>query len=72
MKIKVKSIVNDLDRGESIGDGIDDNGSGGSGEVYNGSADPMLDLLSDSYLEEDRIFSVGDNRPSSCPIYTVY
>ena len=32
----------------------------------------MLDLLSDSYLEEDRIFSVGDNKPSSCPFYTVY
>jgi len=32
----------------------------------------MLDSLSDLYLEEDRIFSVGDNKPSSCLVYTVY
>jgi len=55
-----------------MGDG-EDNGGGGDGgeEVYSGSAEPMLVLLSDSYPDKDR-FSVGDNRPSSCPVYTVY
>ena len=50
--------------GESIGDG------GGSGNVYKGRAEPMLDSVSDSYSEDDSI-SVRDSRPSSCPAYTV-
>jgi len=51
----------------------DDNGSGGDGseEVYNGSIEPVLVSLSNSYSDEDR-FLVGDNRSSSCPVYTVY
>ena len=31
----------------------------------------MLVSLSDLYFDDDRIL-VGDNRPSSCPVYTVY
>ena len=51
----------------------DDDGSGGNGseEVYNGSMKPVLVSLSNSYSDKDR-FSVGDNRPSSCSVYTVY
>jgi len=45
-------------------------GNGGE-EVYSGSAEPMLVSLSDSYSDKDR-FSVGDNRPSSCPVHTIY
>ena len=38
-----------------IGDIDNNSGSGvGSNELYRGSADPILDLLSDSYSEEDR------------------
>jgi len=54
-----------------MGDGEDDGGGDGSEEVYNGSAEPVLVSLSDSYSDEDR-FSVGDNRLSSCSVYTVY
>jgi len=43
----------------------------GGEEVYSGSTEPVLVLLSDSYSDEDR-FSVGDNRLSSYPVYTVY
>ena len=55
-----------------MGDG-EDNGGGDDGgeEVYNGSVEPVLVSLSDLYSDEDR-FSVGDNRPSSCPVYTIY
>ena len=51
----------------------DDDGSGGDGseEVYNGSIELVLVSLSNSYSDKDR-FSVGDNRPSSCSVYTVY
>ena len=55
---------------ESIGDGdVDGGGGGGSEEVYNGSAEPMLVSLSDSYSEDDSIL-VYDSRPSSSPAYT--
>ena len=39
-----------------IGD-IDDDGGGGIGgdKLYRGSADPVLDLLSDLYSDDDRI-----------------
>jgi len=30
---------------------------GGSGDVYNGRAEPVLVLLSDSYSDDDRILS---------------
>ena len=51
----------------------DDDGSGGDGseEVYNRSMEPVLVSLSNLYSDEDR-FSVGDNRLSSCPVYTIY
>ncbi len=57
---------------ESIGDS-DVEGSGGVGgdDVYRGSTEPVLDLLSNLYSDEDRIFSVGNSRSSSCPAYTV-
>ena len=58
--------------GESIGDGDDDgsDGSGGGGkEVYNGSTEPVLVSLSDSYSEDDSIL-VCDSRPSLSPTYT--
>ena len=58
--------------GESIGDGdVEDGGGVGGDDVYRGSAKPVLDLLSDSYSDEDRIFLVGNSRSSSCPTYTV-
>ena len=59
--------------GELIGDG-DVEGGGGvdSNGIYIGSTEPVLDSLSDSYSDEDRIFSVGNSRSSSCPAYTVY
>jgi len=59
--------------GESIGE-CDDEGGGGDGgeDVYNGKVEPVLVSLSDSYSDEDRIFSVGNSRSSSCPAYTVY
>ena len=48
----------------------DDDGGGESGEdVYNGRAEPVLVLVSDSY-SEDKIISVYDNRPSLSPAYT--
>ena len=55
-----------------MGDSEDDSSGGDGGEeVYSGSAEPVLVSLSDSYSDEDR-FSVGDNRPSSYPVYTIY
>jgi len=55
-----------------MGDG-ENNGGGddSSEEVYNRSVEPVLVSLSNSYSDENR-FLVGDNRPSSCPVYTVY
>jgi len=53
--------------GESIGDGDDE----GSEDIYKGSAESVLVSLSDLYSDKDR-FLVGDNRSSSCPVYTVY
>ena len=39
-----------------MGDGDDnDSGSDGGEDVYNGSMEPVLVSLSDSYSEEDRI-----------------
>ena len=58
---------------ESIGEGDDEGGGGDGGEdVYSGKAEPVLVLLLDSYSDEDRIFSVGNSRSSSCPAYTIY
>ena len=58
---------------ESIGEGDDEGGGGdGSKDVYSGKAEPVLVSLSDLYSDEDRIFSVGNSRSSSCPAYTVY
>ena len=52
-----------------MGEGDDDCGGGEGGEdVYNGKAEPVLVSLSDSYSDEDRIFSVGNSRSSSCPV----
>ena len=45
-------------------------GSDGSEDIYKGSIEPVLVLLSDSYLDEDSV-SVSDSRPSFCPAYTV-
>jgi len=55
-----------------MGDGDDDGGGGGEGgeDVYNGKAEPVLVLLSDSYSEDEAI-SISDSRPFSCPAYTV-
>ena len=55
-----------------MGDGENNSGGGDGGkEVYSGSTEPVLVSLSNLYSDKDR-FSVGDNRPSSCPVYTVY
>jgi len=54
--------------GESMGEGDVEGGD----DVYKGSAEPVLDLLSDLYSDEDRIFLVGSSRSSSCPAYTIY
>jgi len=57
--------------GESIGKGDDDGGGGVGGEVvYNGSTEPALVLVSDSYSNDEEI-SVGDSGPSSSPTYTL-
>ena len=56
-----------------MGEGDDKGGGGDGGEdVYNGKVEPVLVSLLDSYLDEDRIFSVGNSRSSSCPAYTIY
>jgi len=46
--------------------GVDESGGG---NVYRGSADPVLVSLSDSYSDDDKI-SVSDSRYSSYPAYT--
>ena len=58
--------------GESIGEGDCDGGGsvGGSGDVYNGRAEPVLVSLLDLY-SEDKEISVCDSRPSSSPTYIV-
>ena len=38
--------------------------------MYRGSAEPVLDSVSDSY-SEDKIISVRGSRPSSSPAYTI-
>ena len=55
-----------------MGEGDDDSGSGdGGNDIYKESVESVLVSLSDSYSDEDR-FSVGDNKHSSCPVYTIY
>jgi len=50
---------------------VDDGGGGVGGEdVYSGNTEPVLDSVSDSYLE-DEIILICDSRPSSSPVYTV-
>ena len=49
--------------------GDSDDGSGGD-NVYKGRTESMLVSLSDSYSDDDSIL-VCDNRPSSCPAYTI-
>ena len=54
-----------------INNGDDDGGGGvGSDNVYRGSMEPVLVLLSDLYSEEK--ISVCDSRSSSCPAYMSY
>ena len=54
-----------------MGDGDDDSSSGdGSEDVYNGSMEPVLVSLSNSYSDDNSIL-ISDSRPSSCPAYTV-
>jgi len=56
-----------------MGEGDDEGGGGDSSEdVYNGKVELVLVSLLDLDLDEDRIFSVGNSRSSSCPAYTVY
>ena len=51
--------------------GVGDDGGGGVGgeDMYNGRAEPVLVLVSDSYSDDDAI-SVSDSRYSSYPAYT--
>jgi len=56
--------------GELIGVGDGDGGGGeGGDDVYKGSMELVLVLLSDSYSEDDEIL-VCDSRYSSYPAYT--
>ena len=52
-----------------------DNGVCGGGvggdEMYKENAEPVLDLLSDSYFDDDRIL-IGSSKSFSCTAYTVY
>ena len=53
-----------------MGDDVCDNSGGvGSDDIYKGKAEPVLDLVLDSYSNNDSI-SICDSRPSSCPAYT--
>jgi len=52
-----------------MGDGDDDGGGDGGEDVYNGKAEPVLVLVSDSYSDNDAIL-VSDSRYSSYPAYT--
>ena len=52
-----------------MGDGDDDSGGGGGGDdVYKGSMEPVLVLLSNSYSEDEIL--VCDSRYSFYPAYT--
>jgi len=56
-----------------MGKGDDESGGGvgvGGEDVYKGNAKPVLDSVSDSYLE-DEIISICDSGPSSSPTYTI-
>ena len=54
-----------------MGEGDVEGGSGvGGDDVYKGSAEPMLDSVSDSYSKDEEI-SVCDSGPSSSPTYTI-
>ena len=56
--------------GESIGNGDNDGGGSEDGEdIYNGRAEPVLVLLSNSYSDDEAI-SVSNSRYSSYPAYT--
>ena len=57
---------NGIREGESIGE--NDN-VGKVGDVYRGSAEPVLVSLSNSYFDDDEIL-VCDSRYSSYPTYT--
>jgi len=46
-----------------------DVGDGGGNNMYRGSAEPVLVLLSDSYSDDGEIL-VSDSRYSSYPAYT--
>ena len=46
----------------------DDDGGGGGDDVYKGSAEPVLVLLSDLYSKDEIL--VCDSRYSSYPAYT--
>ena len=49
--------------------GVGDADGGGGKDVYNGRAEPMLVLLSDSYSDDEAIL-VSDSRYPSYPAYT--
>jgi len=55
---------------KSIGDGDDDGGGKGGEDMYKGSVEPMLVLLSDLYSDKDNV-SISDSRLSSCFAYTI-
>ena len=56
---------------ESLGKENGESGGGDGGDnVYRGSAEPVLDSVSDSYLE-DEIILVCDSGSSSSPAYTI-
>ena len=57
--------------GKSIREGDDGSGSGvgGDGDMYKGSTELVLVLLSDSYSKNNKIL-VYDSRYSSYPAYT--
>ena len=57
--------------GESIGKEDGESGDGdGDDDVYRGSAEPVLDSVSDSY-SEDEIILICDSGSSSSPTYTI-
>ena len=56
-----------------MGKGDDESGGGvgvGGEDVYKGNAEPVLDLVLDSY-SEDEIISICDSGLSSSPTYTI-
>ena len=54
-----------------MGEGdVEDGGGVGGDDVYKGSAEPVLDSVSDLYSEDEEI-SVCDSGLSSSPTYTI-